>query len=570
MRSAHHYPTLREMKRFYSLLIVLLAACAGHSQAVLNEIYAYPGAGNHEFFELYNTSTSDVPTTVDNYQLVTYFDDGKDKGFFVMDMPNMLIQPKGHFVGSSAIPFNYQGNLNSYNSDFSWNDPLFRNGSTHGYLKMWVPGIKNMQDKNPFYDEVTVPQNFNDFFSKLKGNGASFNTFLFKEGNLMNSFLGGTGGSAVIPAEIAAMPVLMLESVTAANGSTYYGTNFNKYKAIEAENVIQDIGSDNGYMRTRDGMCGTWEKSSAQAFHTPKTTNGSWSQMDIEGALTLDAHISRGLNTGDSSFVSFQISAGIADAFPVELYVYADNGSVDDEWDANDDFLKADTQYVANDTTFVTKFLPQDQELIIVVKTLQGCYDQVRLILNPEIDHVALPMKLKAFTGKATHNKALLEWVVSGNETGLQFEVERSINGSHFGKVGVVAATTKTGEAYYTYAESLSGSAHYRLKIVNRDGTTSYSPVVFVKDGAAEANKLTLFQNPVEATLAFSYQAQQTGQSTINIYNAVGMKLFTTQKAAQKGTNTYTINLDPKFTPGTYILEVVNKTERSVERFIRR
>lgn len=558
------------MKRFYSILITLLAAGAGHSQAVLNEIYAYPSVGNHEFFELYNTSTSGVPTTVDNYMLVTYFDDGKNQGFFVMDLPNMMIQPKGHFVGSSAIPFNYQGNYDSYASDFSWNDPLFRSGLTDGYLKMWVVGGKNPSDKNPFYDEVVVPPNFNDFFSKLKGNGASFNTFLFKDGNLMNSFLGGTGGTAIIPADIAAMPVLMLESRTAANGSTYYGTNFNKYKAIEAENVIQDIGSDNGYMRTRDGMCGTWEKSSAQAFHTPKGTNGSWSQMDIEGALTLDAHISRGLNTGDSSFISFQISAGAMDAFPVELYVYADNGSVDDEWDANDVFLKADTQYVANDTTFATRFLPQDQELIIVVKTLQGCYDQVRLILNPEIEHLALPMKLKAFTGKATGEKALLEWIVSGNETGLQFEVERSANGTDFSKVGVLTTTPKTGEAYYTYTAPLNGNAYYRLKILNKDGSTSYSPVVFVKAWTTAESKLTLFQNPVETTLVFNYQAQQTGQSTINLYNAVGVKVFTTQKTAQKGTNTYTINLDPKITAGTYILEVVNKTERSVERFIRR
>lgn len=558
------------MKRFYSILITLLAAYTGHGQAVLNEIYAFPSAGNHEFFELYNTSTSDVPTTVDNYMLVTYFDDGKDKGFLVMDLPNLLIYPKGHFVGSSAIPFNYQGNLNSTASDFSWNDPQFRNRSTYGYLKMWVPGTKNIADKNPFYDELPVLPNFNDFFTKMKGAGASFNTFLFKDGVLMNSFLGGTGGSAIIPAEITSMPVLILENLTAANGSTYYGTNFNKYKAIEAENVIQDIGSDNGYMRTRDGMCGTWEKSSAQAFHTPKTTNGSWSQMDVEGALTLDAHISRGLNTGDSSFVSYSITTSVPNTFPVELYVYADNGSVNDQWDANDDFLKADTQYVANDTTFLARFLPQDQELIIVVKTLQGCYDQVRLILNPEVDRSALPIQLKAFTAKATSNKALLEWVVGSNESGLQFEVERSGSGQVFSKTGDVAVAARQGEAYYTYTEPLSGKAYYRLKIINKDGSISYSPVALVQESTEPTGKLVILQNPVEATLVFNYQVQQAGQSTINIYNTVGVKLLTTQTPAQKGSNTYTINLNQVCTPGTYILEVVNKTERSVERFIKR
>jgi hypothetical protein len=558
------------MKRFYSILITLLAASASQGQAVLNEIYAYPGAGNHEFFELYNTSTSDVPTTVDNYQLVAYFDDGKDKGFYVMDLPNTLIYPKGYFVGSSAIPFNYQSNLNSSQSDFNWNDPLFRNGSTGGYLRKWVLGGNSIGDKNPFYNEAPVLPDFNDFFSKLKGNGASFNTFLFKDGILMNSFLGGTGGTALIPSEIIDMPVLFIESVTANASPKYYATNFNKYKAIEAENVIQDIGSDNGYMRTRDGMCGTWEKSSAQAFHTPKGTNGSWSQMDIEGAMTLESHITRGLNPGDSSFITYRITSGPADAFAAEFYIYADNGSVDDEWDANDDFLKADTQYVANDTTFLTSFLPQDQELIIVIKTLQGCYDQVRLILNPEIEHTVLPIKLKAFTGKAVNDKVQLEWVVSGNESGQLFEVERSRDGKSFSKAGTVNVTGATDEAYYTFEELLSGNAYYRLKIVNKDKSVSYSPVVFVKEQTAASEKLFIVQNPVEATLVFTYQAQQTLPSTINIYNAVGVKLLTTQKTAQKGFNTYAINLDMKFTSGTYILEVVNSTERSVERFIKR
>ncbi|HEY1112846.1 MAG TPA: T9SS type A sorting domain-containing protein, partial [Chitinophagaceae bacterium] len=298
--------------------------------------------------------------------------------------------------------------------------------------------------------------------------------------------------------------------------------------------------------------------------------NGSWSQMEIEGALLLEAHISRGLNEEDSSFVAYRIVSGVTDAFPAELYIYADNGPVDDEWDAQDDFLKADTQYVANDTTFITSFLPQDQELIIVIKTLQGCYDQVRLILNPEIEHTALPLKLKAFTGKAVNGKSQLEWVVSGNGSGRHFEVERSRDGREFSKAGQVTTTARDEEEYYSFQEPLGSPAYYRLKMVNRDGSTSYSPVVFVKERTDAAEKLFIVQNPVEATLVFTYQSLQTGQSEVNVYNAVGVKVFSTRKTAQKGSNTYSINLDRKFTSGTYILEVVNNTERSVERFIRR
>ena len=557
------------MKQIYSVLVTLFIAGAAHSQAVLNEIYAFPSPTNHEFFELYNTSTSQTPVSVDGYSLVTYFDDGKDEGFYVMDLPNASMLSKGYFVGSSAIPFNCQGTIGSTQSDFNWNDASFRNGSTYGYIKKWVKGTDNLLDGNLFYDEEALPANFNDFFSKIKGGGASFNTFVFREGILVNSFLGGTGGSPVVPSYISSMPALYVNVVKAA-GNTNYTINFSEYTTTEAENVIQDIGTDNGYMRTRDGMCGTWEKSSAQTFHTPKTTNGSASQMEIIGSLTIDTYITRGLYEGDSSFVTYNITAGPSTMYPVELYIYADNGTVDNEWDANDVFLQANTETVVGDGPFVTNFLPQDQELILVVKTDMGCYDQVRLILNPEIAKEALPIKLKMFTAKASNNTSLLEWVVNGNESGSYFEIERSKNGKDFAKIGTVGTTLKQGEEYYTFSEVLYGNTYYRLKITNKDKSTTYSPVAFVKDGAATPARMAIVQNPVASTLNLTYQSAQTETGILNIYNAVGVKLLSSSFTAQKGANTLSINLDQKITSGTYILEVVSKSGKSVERFIKR
>lgn len=558
------------MKRFYSTLLLLLTACAGYGQAVLNEIYAFPSPTNHEFFELYNTSTSQDPVSVDGYSLVSYFDDGKDEGFYVMDLPNMSMLSKGYFVGSSTIPFNYQGNLNSTASNFSWNDPVFRSGLTSGYLRKWVKGTDNLLDGQPYYDEEAVPLNFNDFFSKIKGGGASFNTFVYREGIMVNSFLGGTGGSNLIPSFISSMPALNMAVVKAIGGTTTYPIDFSNYTTTEAENVIQDIGSDNGYMRTRDGMCGTWEKSSAQAFHTPLSTNGSASQMEIVGALTIETHITRGLTALDPSFVTYNITAGPTTMYPVELYIYADNGTVDNEWDAADEFLAANTETTVSDGPFVTYFTPQNQELIMVVKTDMGCYDQVRLILNPDPIFTPLPIKLKMFTGKAVGSKSQLDWVVSSNETGLLFEVEKSSNGRTFTTAGVVRTTAKTDEEAYNFTESLSGDTYYRLKIVNKDNSITYSPVVFVKDGSTAASRLLLLQNPVQSSLVFAYQSAETEPATLNIYNALGVKLLSTQKTAYKGSNTYTLNLDPKLASGAYILEVVSKTTRSVERFVRR
>src|SRR6478672_11141460 len=111
------------MKTIFTLITVFTAFVQSNAQAILNEVYAFPGGSRNEFFEFYNNDISTV--SMDNYTIVTYYESGSSKGFFVMDLPNLSVAPRGYFVGSSAIPFNYQGVSNSSMSNFSWNDLVF-------------------------------------------------------------------------------------------------------------------------------------------------------------------------------------------------------------------------------------------------------------------------------------------------------------------------------------------------------------------------------------------------------------------------------------------------------------
>ena len=95
-----------------------------------------------------------------------------------------------------------------------------------------------------------------------------------------------------MPSFITTMPAFKLETVTAANTKTST-INFNSLKNKTIEFVTQDIGSDNGFMKTRDGFCGTWTKSSSTAFHTPQITNGTSNTAD-NSTLTLDVHLYNG------------------------------------------------------------------------------------------------------------------------------------------------------------------------------------------------------------------------------------------------------------------------------------
>ena len=540
-----------------------------YCQAVLNEIYSLPGSTNHEFFELYNTSTQNVTITTDNYTLVSYFEDGRTSGFYIMDLPNISLPAKGYFVGSAANPFNCQGISNSPNTDFNWNDEAFRNGLTYGYIKKWVAGTNNLNDGNLNYDEEAVPANFNDFFSKRRGGGVSYNAFLFKEGILLNSFLGGSGGQTVIPSFITSMPAIQVQTLTAF-GNHDFTINFSNYANIPAENVGQDIGIDNGFIRKNDGMCGTWDKSSAQAFHTPKAPNSSISQMVPTGSLTLETHISRATTPGDSSLITYNITAGSASMFPLELFVYADNGSMDNQWDGNDIYLASATETTVSDGSFTTRFLPQDQELIIVVKTALGCYDQVRLILNPFVTHITLPLSLKMSAAKKTGEQVLLEWMTSENQSADHFVIEKSTDKKNFKAVATVNAAATPGESYYTFTDREDLQTYYRIKVVSKTNTIFYSPVLYINTGTKSPFKQSLLVNTAGHQLNYQFNSDQSGVAAINIYSANGTKIAQYQTTFVKGSNQSQLDIGNQLSAGLYIIEINVNNKRTVQKFIKK
>jgi len=75
-----------------------------NSQVVLNEIYSEPGSGRSEFIELYNSSTG--IQNLDCFTILTYWESGANKGWYVIDLPSHNIASAGYYVLAAANPFN--------------------------------------------------------------------------------------------------------------------------------------------------------------------------------------------------------------------------------------------------------------------------------------------------------------------------------------------------------------------------------------------------------------------------------------------------------------------------------
>jgi hypothetical protein len=548
------------MKKILPLLILSVGWIQLNAQAILNEVYAFPGGSRHEFYEFYNNSNSTV--SMDNYTLVTYYQEGAKDGFFVMDIPNLPVAPRGFFVGSSAVPFNYQGVTNSTMSQYSWNDLAFM-AANNGYLKKWVrsTSIPAAIDGNANYDLTPIPADFNDVFQKIGGGGATYNVFVYRNGVLMNIFLGGTGGDTFIPTYITSLPSLYVDMSASAPD---FNINFSGYANARTEFVIQDIGSDNGYIRLRDGFCGTWTKSSSQVTHSPGVTNGG--DPDLAQALvSVSSVIVRG-NAITGSTVNYDVVSANIIEFPVTLNVYVDNGTVPGQIDAGDTFIDTKIENAVTDGPFSTVFFPYTANILIQTVTSAGCIDNEQMIPNAGI----LPVRMTSFQAINRESTVELKWSVAQNENGKEFQIEKSIDGKSFTYVATVPASVKTGSENYAYNDAgVSVNTFYRVKLVDRNTQPSYSNMLMIAKKTTNGF-LSLNQNPVDSYLGFSVNANGNTMGTVNIYNAAGTKMISQKINLTKGTNAITLNLDGKIYTGMYILEVLSNQETQSVKFLKR
>jgi hypothetical protein len=176
-----------------------------------------------------------------------------------------------------------------------------------------------------------------------------------------------------------------------------------------------------------------------------------------------------------------------------------------------------------------------------------------------------LPVKLTSFSGSLVNNKVQLKWTVAENETGDRFELEKSNDGKNFSVSSILFTTSQIGNEAYLYNEvvALEGGVYYRIKIINKDNSISYSSVVFLKSNAGTiTEKITLLKNNLQSSLSFSLNSSNTEAANVNLYNAAGVKVYSSDITIQKGINTIAVDTYINFAHGIYILEVASTTKR--------
>lgn len=91
----------------------------------------------------------------------------------------------------------------------------------------------------------------------------------------------------------------------------------------------------------------------------------------------------------------------------------------------------------------------------------------------------ALKASVAGLQCTSTDKRTQLTWSVKNNEMTGQLELERSINGKAFKTAAIIFPVESEGTAEYAFRDSnVSTKASYRIKVIQKNGTISYSSVI--------------------------------------------------------------------------------------------
>jgi hypothetical protein len=181
-----------------------------------------------------------------------------------------------------------------------------------------------------------------------------------------------------------------------------------------------------------------------------------------------------------------------------------------------------------------------------------------------------LGLHLLNFAGIKTEKGAQLIWKTENEENYTNFTVERSIdNGKTF---DVLAGFTSSDEGTYSFLDKnpVVATDHYRLKLVNLDGTVTYSKIVTLMYSTLSNNiadnAVNIYPNPAKDninvsitpgtlwfanTSDYSFNIVITGSNGTIVKKAISSQLEWQDNVAS-------------LLPGSYVVQIVNNKDKSV------
>jgi Secretion system C-terminal sorting domain len=172
---------------------------------------------------------------------------------------------------------------------------------------------------------------------------------------------------------------------------------------------------------------------------------------------------------------------------------------------------------------------------------------------------VVLPVNIVSFTAQPNNNIVLLKWTVDAQININRYSLEHCTDGINFTAfTSVIANNFSTYNYQTTHNNPIAGINYYRIKIIENDGSFSYSEIRIV-NMKNKKNDISIYPIPAKDILTIVCTPSILHKpATINIFAADGKLVLNKRFATLNQIETLNIT---GLISGNYILQVVTDVE---------
>lgn len=169
------------------------------------------------------------------------------------------------------------------------------------------------------------------------------------------------------------------------------------------------------------------------------------------------------------------------------------------------------------------------------------------------ITPIVLPIGLKYFNGVSNSESISLKWKTSTEQNANSFDIEKLTN--NWTKIGTVSAANVSGTSYeFTDNAVANGSNTYRLKLVDKDGKSSYSAAITIN--AQVTSGLKVYPTLVNTnSINVVFNEQKAGKATIKV-TALNGKVLQQNTVNVNAGNMVLQQTLPLLTRGNYLVTI--------------
>ena len=181
-----------------------------------------------------------------------------------------------------------------------------------------------------------------------------------------------------------------------------------------------------------------------------------------------------------------------------------------------------------------------------------------------------IPVELTRFTAQRDGQAALLAWETASETDNAGFEVHRMLGSGMFELLGFVegTGTTTTPQSYRFRAADLGVGTHrFRLKQIDYDGDSEYSPTVEIEIGIdGQYTIVSPYPNPTRGQAQLEVAVPEQQHVEITVYDALGRHVQTLLSRELAPNRPERLRFSSNLASGTYVIRITGESFRTTRK----